>query len=89
MNTFIQMLAEAPSPSGEIQELSLEDLEGVTGGVAPILLFAACLVVLALPAIADGTGASGPPVNSNGNGIRVDTNTRPTPSLAFPSPMTC
>jgi lactobin A/cerein 7B family class IIb bacteriocin len=89
MNTFIQMLAEAPSPGGDIQELTLEDLEGVTGGVAPILRLVVCLVVLALPAIADGTGASGPPVNSNGNGIRVDTNTRPTPSLALPSPMNC
>ena len=89
MNAFFQMLAEAPSPSGEIQELTLEDLEGVTGGAAPILLFAVCLVLLALPASAGGSGQSGPPVNSNGNGIRVDTNTSPTPTLAFPSPTVC
>ncbi len=70
----------------DIQELSLDELADVNGGVAPVLLFVACLAFLALPASAGGSGQSGPPVNSGGNGIRVDTNTRPTP-LASPSPL--
>jgi lactobin A/cerein 7B family class IIb bacteriocin len=78
--------AQAMPPAGDVQELSLAELEGVNGGVAPILLFAACLALLALPATATGGGQSGPPVNSGGNGIRVDTNTSPTP-LASPKPV--
>ncbi|MFM7265149.1 MAG: class IIb bacteriocin, lactobin A/cerein 7B family [Cyanobium sp.] len=93
MNTVIEKLianrSQTAIAEGSVQELTLDELEAITGGAAPLLLLIACVVLLALPASAGGGGQSGPPVNSLGNGTRVDTNTSPSPSLAFPAPVAC